>query len=439
MQIAEAVEKLKGIGQEHLLHSFESLDHAQQQELLEQIKSIDLSVFRSQQKLLSTPQSKKKKIFDPLTDYSVSGHSQDYELGKKLLAKGQAGCLIVAGGQGTRLRFEGPKGMFPISPIRNKSLFQLVAEKISAASSQAGVSLPAAIMTSPSNHSETISFFEEHSYFGLKKDQISFFQQGELPLLNAEGNLFLEEPHKMAMGPDGNGSALMHFYKEGLWAKWLKRGVKWINFILIDNPLADPFDVELIGFHQRHAGDVVIKCTLRRDAQEKVGILVKEKDKVSVIEYSELPETEKGGRLCANLSLFTFDMDFVRRIANADMPLHIAHKAICVMGIHPQQPNAWKFEKFIFDVLSFAKRTSVLLYPREHCFAPLKNSSGDASPELVKAALQARDRDIFTQITGKEPPEVPFELSQEFYYPTPALLNKWRGKDLPPGANYLEV
>lgn len=444
-----AFDKLRSIGQPHIFRFYDTLPNEKQQQLLKQVSELNIPLFRMQKQQLLKDQGQNPYFLEPFEDFVRVGNPSFADKGRKLIAEGKVGCLIVAGGMGTRLRFDGPKGIFPVSLIRKKSLFELFAHKILAASKQANRDLMVAIMTSPLNHEETVKFFEEHHYFGLKKEQVDFFSQKMLPMLDDEGNLFLDEPGHMAFGPDGNGSSLEHFLKSGIWKKWVDKKIRYLNYVLIDNPLADPFDAELVGFHQEEGVDVVVKCTERLNIKEKVGLLVKKEDLVKVIEYSEFPESEwkalnemKLKHLCANISLFSFTLDFIKRYSNQEIPLHLAHKAVDTVSedgkiIPPTKPNAWKFEKFIFDVLPIAWSVKALLYPRELCFAPLKNEKGDDSIKTVQMALQNRDRQVFAAISGKEPSHRPFELSQDFYYPTSELLDKWKGRNLP-DSDYIE-
>lgn len=442
MDKTQALKKLESIGQQHLLHAADWLIPSEQRQLFADIEAIDLKLFRRQQKLLHTPPPKPAS-FSPFTEYTMKGSEEDAALGRDLIRAGKVGALIVAGGQGTRLKDSRPKGTFPISPIKHKSLFQLFAEKTLAAGRCAGRPLSLAIMTSPLNHDPTLAFFKEHDYFGLDERQIRFFSQSLLPFLNDAGDLFLEAPHRIAMGPDGNGTALTHFIRSGLALEWQQAGIEYLNFLLVDNPLADPFDAHLIGSQCRFQADAMIKCCQRTDAKEKVGILVRENEKARVLEYTELSDEEKyalashGGFLhsCANLSLFSFSMAFIERAAAIELPLHLAHKAVPFLKNGnacpaPDTPNAWKFEKFIFDLLPYARKTKALLYPREECFSPLKNATGDAGPEAVRQALLKRDRLQLAAITQLPSPSFPFELSQDFYYPTQALIRHWEGRPL---------
>lgn len=444
MNFPDAYEKLESIKQSHLLKYWDTLSSTQQTHLLEQIAAVDIETFLQQQHLVHSPKITDQSL-QPFTAFNRIGSKHDQELGRDLIAKGMAGCLIVAGGQGTRLKFNGPKGMFPVTPVTHKSLFQLFAEKVIAAGKQVNKRLPLAIMTSTLNHKVTLDFFYEHQLFGLHPEQLSFFSQGTLPLLDPQGNLFLETPYTIAEGPDGNGKALHHFYQNGIWKQWQEKGVHYLNFVLIDNPLADPFDAELLGFLHRQQSDVVIKCIERNDPQESVGVLALKDGKAGVVEYSEMNDKDRmatgptGDLLYkgANLSLFCFKMDFIKRVVEDKEPLslHKAFKAVKFLNregqtVEADKPMAWKFETFIFDLLAKTNKVEALLYPREQCFSPLKNFSGNFSIDTVRADIQRNDQRAFAEVTGKVCNLTPFEVPQEFYYPTPELRAKWRGKDI---------
>lgn len=273
MDIPELLDKLSSISQEHILDYWGKLTEDQQKHLATQIEALDIDLFRQQQAMLNSSKVLRKEVLTPLQEYYSSGNKQDQIDGRKLIAEGLCGCLVIAGGQGTRLRFDGPKGMFPVSQIKQKTLFQLFAEKTLAAGKQANRKLPLAIMTSPINHEQTVQYFEEHGYFGLNQDQVFFFTQSMLPLLDDTGNLFLEDIDSIALGPDGNGSSLKSFVDSGIWDRWRAKGIKYITYVLVDNPLADPFDAELIGFHARMGCDATIKSTKKLTPDEKVVLL----------------------------------------------------------------------------------------------------------------------------------------------------------------------
>lgn len=447
MNYKQATEKLKSIKQSHIFKYWDQLSNSEKETLLAQIENIDIHTFQKQQELLfKQTNSNFPPSITPFTNYHKAGTPDAIAEGKKLLSEGKVGCLILAGGQGTRLRFEGPKGLFPVSVIKKKTLFQLFAEKILAAEALYRRDIPLAIMTSVENLELIRRYFFNNQYFGLEPHNVSFFPQSNLPLLDTQGNLFLEEQGKISEGPDGNGSVFHCFKDSGVYEKWHQQGISFVNTILIDNPLADPVDADLIGYHSLQKATVTVKCIIRQDPKEKVGVLVEKDHKVHVEEYTELSETERmatdsSGNLkhrCANISLFCFNLSFISEMAlrSSELPLHLASKAVRELlpdgtATTPMAPNAWKFEKFIFDVLPLAQHVKALLYPRENCFAPLKNLVGPDSIATVQAALLQRDRQVYQDITGQEPPQRAFELAPEFHYPSPELLTKWKGMPLP--------
>jgi UDP-N-acetylglucosamine/UDP-N-acetylgalactosamine diphosphorylase len=417
----------------------------QQIALENQLEEINLETLNEQKRLLQETFNSTNATFEPFEDFAYSENLDDQARGKSLIENGKVACLLLAGGQGTRLQFPGPKGTYPISVIKNKSLFQLCAEKVGAASAWANRPLKLAIMTSLQNDEETRSFFHQNHYFGLLPSQISFFVQAVLPFLDSESRLFLSTPWQIATGSDGNGNSLLGLAQSNILGTWLEEGIEYVNIILVDNPLADPFDAELAGFHQRQQVEMTLKCTEKIEAEENVGVLVKQNSHCGVVEYSEMTSLEKrerrvDGRLkhcCANLSLFCFSLSFIHRMVSEhrSLPLHKAWKASQYtdekgVSHFSSHPIAWKFETFIFDWLRYTRKVAALLYPREECFAPLKNLTGANSSETVRQALQQMDRKLIQSLTGLPPPDFPFELAADFYYPIQALQTKWKGKQI---------
>lgn len=426
-----------------LFSFWNDLTAEQQNALASQLEQVNIASIEKERQLIQDPGILPNATFEAFDDFAFSGNLEDKIRGQKLVELGRLGCLLLAGGQGTRLKVQGPKGLYPISVIKNKTLFQLCAEKVVAASKLANRPLQLAIMTSPENDEQTRAFFKENDYFGLLPDQVDFYIQATLPFLDANGKLFLETPWKLCTGPDGNGHWLLSFMQSGVWEKWTKQGIDYIHVVLVDNPIADPFDPELLGFHERQQVEITLKCTEKNRPDEKVGVLVKQDGHWGVVEYSEFPDEEKkaqradGGlkHCCGNLSLFCFSMSFVERMVNEGntLPLHKAWKAARYVNDEKKtqlssEPIAWKFETFIFDWLTYTDKVAALLYPREECFAPLKNLTGLDSPNTVREALLKKDRKVIQELTGIEPPDFPIELAAEFHYPTPELRNKWEGK-----------
>lgn len=444
----EILHLLRQLHQEHLAVDLDLLSSSQQHSFLAQLQKYPSALLQKQRALLTQVQTSRPSFsFSPLTSVAHSGSPERRQTGETLLSQGKVACLILAGGQGTRLGTNTSKALVPVSPIKQKTLLQLFCEKTLAASTKAGRPLSLALMTSPLNHAEIEEHLTQAHLFGLSPNQISLFPQQTLPLLDEAGNWFCEEPGKLAEAPDGNGHALLHLYQIGIWAKWKKESVAFVNVILIDNPLADPFDPELVAYHAENRSAITVKAIPRLHPEEKVGVLGIQNKKLHVVEYSELSPEQRSARHpdgtlqfgVANISLFCFSLDFIEEQAlnSPSLPWHLAHKMHPVwkktaQGGLKENTMIWKCETFIFDLLDQTANSQALLYPREETYAPLKNRIGESSLATVQTALLARDRHLYTQISGLPAPPRPFELDQAFHYPTPTLLEKWRGRSLPP-------
>lgn len=449
-KMMEAMQKnletlLKSLRSEILLPLIDQLPKEKRLEVIRNLESIDQNVFEEQQKLLVSEKEKGRFPFLPFKDAVYWENNLHYQpLGEQLLREGKVAALLMAGGQGTRLGFDGPKGCFPISPVKQKTLFQIFAEKVKAASEKAARPLKLVIMTSLENYEETLRHFEENRLFGLERGQILFFSQGNLPLLDQKGQLFFQTIGELAFGADGNGSSIKELFRSGIGNQLMESGVEHLTFNLIDNPLADPFDEVLIGLSSSRGDDVTIKAVSRISEEEKVGAIVLENDHPLVVEYSEFePEkyrekTATGELLfsLANISLFCFSLFFLSRMAKAPFPLHKALKSssyVDALGAFHEKgaPSFWKFERFIFDLLPYSKKTSVLVQERSACFSPLKNKTGPDSRETVQKALILQAQRTLENLTGLKPPPTCLEIDPAFYYPTNELKNLWKGKQVP--------
>jgi UDP-N-acetylglucosamine/UDP-N-acetylgalactosamine diphosphorylase len=432
--------KLRSIHQEHLFNHWPLLTAEQKEHVQRQITALDSHFFNVQRQAI-THGHQKPPPYKPLEAYCMADNPADYQLGKQLAKEGKVALVVLAGGQGSRIGCVGPKGCYEVTLIKKKSLFQFLAEKVKAASEQVGRPLEMALMTSPLNHVETQNFFSQHAFFGLNPSQVSFFQQEMWPLLDSEANLFLEGPDQIAYGPNGNGGIFHQLVQSNIWKKWHLMGIEQINLIPIDNPLADPFDYQCCGLQVRMGCEIVIKAALRTHPQENVGVIAEVNGHPVVIEYFEMEQEERCNRdaegqlkyKIANLGLYTISMNLIQRLSTCKLPLHFASKRVKKWKEERlQESNAWKFEEFIFDCFPFASKLCTLIYPKERCFAPLKNLHGKDSIEDVHKALLANDYTVLRAITGFEPPPgTIFELSPQFYYPTAGLIEKWKKKPFP--------
>lgn len=316
-------------------------------------------------------------------------------LGESLLSSGKVAALTVAGGQGTRLGLSGPKGCFGVTPVRQKSLFQLFSEKIIAAQKCYKSRFYWLIMTSQANSEQTTQFFHDNDFFGLEEEQVIFFEQGLFPSVDFEGKLILEAPGRLAMSPDGHGGTFDALAKSGSLGRLRAAGVEILSYFQVDNPLVCVLDPAFIGFHKKHGSSMSSKMVVKEDPSEKVGLFCEQGGVLGVAEYSDIPknlaaERDATGGLtlrAGNIAVHLVDCDFAARIAEVHaLPFHCARKAIPYLAengqtIRPEAPNGTKFEKFIFDSLKFAQNPLILEAIRGDEFSPVKNTQGADSPD----------------------------------------------------------
>ncbi len=327
-----------------------------------------------------------------------------WEKGEAALRAGRVACFTVAGGQGTRLGFDGPKGAYPVTPVRGHSLFQVFAEKILVAGARYGVIPPWLIMTSPANHEATVAFFTKHNFFGLDRARVHFFPQGTMPAVDFNGKIMLEAPGRIALSPDGHGGSLRALVRSGAVEFLRQAGVDVVSYFQVDNPLVRCVDPEFIGFHLESASEMSTKMIPKRHAGEKIGNLcLDEQGRVTVVEYSDLPKTlaeerEANGKLrylAGSIGIHILDREFIERIGAGRetahrLPFHRADKKISSVDaagqpVLPKEPNGVKFEMFVFDALPFARHPVIIETDRADDFSPVKNASG------VDSAQSCRD------------------------------------------------
>lgn len=377
------------LDQPHLLYGLEMLKKDQLEAFWQQAKRFDPSLLLEQRKLLAMDQRASLPTeYMPLTTPSLLGSKNYKQVGCELINQGKVGCIILAGGHGSRLHWNGPKGTFPIcTQTQKKSLFQRVCERIKK-KQQLGQSLQVAIMTSLSNHAETEGFFKKNHFFGLKSSQVHFFTQANLPFLDERGNWCLETPGKIAEGPNGNGDVLDCFFTSQIADLWHGLEIEYIHVVPIDNPLADPLDPELTGYTVESSLSAALKVVKKESFPESMGVIVQKKEGISVIEYSEISPEENRRFLFCNVNVFCFCLSALQSLhRHAKLPLHLAKKKVVLFSPDQLRQTScfiWKYEKFLFDSLEYLPRSASLFYPRHLTYAPLKEL-GDL--ENVKQAL----------------------------------------------------
>jgi UDP-N-acetylglucosamine/UDP-N-acetylgalactosamine diphosphorylase len=399
--------RLVARNQEHLLSFWDSLDSDSRENLLTEIESIpwDLVDELIPTHVLKEPPRHVPSDIVPAPAYPRIPsaelkplYAEARTLGSKLISTGKVAAFTVAGGQGTRLGFDGPKGAVAVTPVRRKTLFQLFAEIIRAASDRHSAPIPWYIMTSPGNYQQTKDFFEAHQYFGLPAGNVFLFCQGMLPSFDFRGKILMTDRDGLALAPDGHGGSLKSLVTSGSLKQMQQRGIEVITYFQVDNPLIKPFDELFIGLHRITKSEMSSKVTPKADDLERLGNVCIADGRLAVIEYSDFPEqlahakNPDGSRRfnLGSLAIHLVDVSFVERIVGHkfELPYHRAAKAVNWLdeqGIQrtpPKDgPNAVKLETFVFDALPLAKNPLVLEIDRGEEFSPVKNAHGVDSLE----------------------------------------------------------
>ena len=393
---------LKKYSQEHLLNGYEKLEPTKKKKLLEQIKNIDFdlinSLYLKTQKETEIPESQikpidyleKEKLYDAYKEYE--------EIGAKAIKEGKLAAVTMAGGQGTRLGHNGPKGTYDIGLDSHKSLFELLSDSLKEQGKKYGVTIPWFIMTSEENNKDTIDFFGKHKYFGYEKDKnIFFFIQGKLPMIDTEGKILIGEDGLIKEAADGHGGIYEALVKNKMTDKMRELGVEWIFIGGVDNCLVKMVDPVLMGIAIQKNVTAAGKSVVKANPQEKVGVFCKKNGKPSVVEYTEIPKemaesTDENGNLIygeSHILCNLFNINAVERMGSMPLPYHVAFKKATYIDkngnkVVPDGPNAYKFEAFLFDAFGELDDMAILRVKREEEFAPVKNATGTDSPETAR-------------------------------------------------------
>jgi UDP-N-acetylglucosamine/UDP-N-acetylgalactosamine diphosphorylase len=398
--------RLREYRQEHVLAWWDRLGDEEQRELLGQLGSLDLEglrrLYERREDSFAVPPPERIRPV-PVIPADSPDNARARERGEEALRRGEVAVLVVAGGQGSRLGFDHPKGMYPVGPVSQKTLFRIHAEKVLALGRRYGRLPPLLVMTSPATHAETADFFARHRSFGLPEGEVSLFCQGTMPALDiTTGKLLLEKPGRLFLSPDGHGGTLTALAGSGLLRRLRDRGIKDVFYFQVDNALVKVGDPVFLGHHLAAQAEVSSRAIPKLGPTDKLGNFVLLDGRCHVIEYSDLPEelgrqTDEHGRLrlwAGSPAIHYFDLGFLERVTAGPggMPFHVARKKVPHLDeagreVRPQEENALKFERFIFDVLPLAERWTVVETSRREEFFPLKNASGPDSPETVRQAL----------------------------------------------------
>ena len=460
------IENYQRAGQGHVFAFFDRLNPEEQRRLLEEAAEIDLAeIERLTGTLLKKGAATGVNLtglepapYEPLPEHggNTAEWAKAKTVGEDALRAGRVAAFTVAGGQGTRLGYNGPKGTFPVTPLKQKTLFQVFAEKIKAAGVRYGRPLHWFIMTSHQNHVATEAFFEGNAFFGLGRERVHFFRQGRMPAVSFDGKILLETTSSIALSPDGHGGSLRALERSGALDLMEREGIDTLSYFQVDNPLVRCIDPAFIGWHVGKRSEMSSKMVPKAYPEEKLGHFCAQNGELVVIEYSDLPmemqrETDASGKLryiAGSIAIHILDREFVRRMAKATggaastnpgatLPFHRADKKIPTIdeagnAVKAEKPNGVKFEMFVFDALPFAKNPVVVETRRSDDFSPVKNADGVDSPKTCRDDqvrqfarwLKANGAAITTDASGLA--EVAIEVSPLFGYDEDSFADAWK-------------
>ncbi len=440
--------RLEAIGQSHVLTFADDLTADQQASLANQIAAIDLDTVPDlvARFVMKTDAATLPEDIQPAPYYALGGGSDDSawdvrsfrRIGEDLFEAGQVACFTVAGGQGSRLGYDGPKGCYPAGCVTGKSLFQIFAEKIRGAERTFGADVPWYIMTSPLNDAQTRQFFERHAFFGLDESRVMFFEQGTMPSFDKEtGKMLLASPGVIATNPDGHGGAIGALMNAGAIDDMKARGIVHISAFQVDNPSVQAIDPVFLGLHHAasdSSAQMSSKMVAKVGPDEKVGVFCQVGGPLGVIEYSDLPHDLANARDAAgelrfnagSIAIHALSVAFVERVATDPafaLPYHRAVKKVAHVDLasgevfQPTEPNAVKLERFIFDAIPLADASIVMETDRVEEFAPVKNATGADSIETsqslqtLKAARWLESVGVTVPKDASGEPDCSIELS----------------------------
>ncbi|MCM1530203.1 MAG: UDPGP type 1 family protein [Alistipes sp.] len=402
MTYESAKKILTDCGQSHLLKYYDELNEAEKQALLDQIESTDLSLLDNLK--AENRFSAQRGEIEPLgavTVDDIAKNSESYRsAGIDAIRSGKIAAVLLAGGQGTRLGFDKPKGMFNIGVTHELFIFQCLINNLMKVVEETGSYIPLCIMTSEKNNEDTVNFFREKDYFGYNSEYVSFFIQDMAPSVDFDGKILMESKCRISSSPNGNGGWFSSLVRSGLMEKLRAQGVEWLNVFAVDNVLQQIADPMFIGAVIKSGCESGSKCVAKADPYERVGAMCLEDGMPSIVEYYELTEEManqrlENGELAYKFGVilnYLFRIDRLMEINNSRMPVHVVEKKIphidengCLTS--PEKPNGFKFETLILDMIHMNRSCLPYEVVRNREFAPIKNPTGVDSVESARALL----------------------------------------------------
>ena len=399
----DAIELLNSYNQTHIVNLLKKLDEVKKQELLEQIDKIDfgqiMELYDNTKKEIEIKENKIEAIGYLDKAKLTKEQKEEFDkLGEEIIKNGEYAVVTMAGGQGTRLGHNGPKGTFKLDVYgKGKYLFEILVDNLQEANQKYNTIIPWYIMTSIENNKDTVEFLEKHNYFGYPKENVIIFTQSELPLVDVDGKLLISKDLKIKEASDGNGGTYSSLRASGSLADMKERGIKWVFIGGVDNVLLKMADVTLLGMAIKKNVQIASKSVVKANPHEKVGVFCKMNGHPKVIEYAELPEkmaeeVDENGELKygeSHIMCNLYTIDAIEKASKEILMYHSAFKKNSYIDedgkeVIPTEPNSYKFESFIFDAFEFFDDIAILRGKREDDFAPVKNKEGVDSPKTAK-------------------------------------------------------
>ena len=399
----DAIELLNSYNQTHIVNLLKKLDEVKKQELLKQIDKIDfgqiMELYDNTKKEIEIKENKIEAIGYLDKAKLTKEQKEEFDkLGEEIIKNGEYAVVTMAGGQGTRLGHNGPKGTFKLDVYgKGKYLFEILVDNLQEANQKYNTIIPWYIMTSIENNKDTVEFLEKHNYFGYPKENVIIFTQSELPLVDVDGKLLISKDLKIKEASDGNGGTYSSLRASGSLANMKERGIKWVFIGGVDNVLLKMADVTLLGMAIKKNVQIASKSVVKANPHEKVGVFCKMNGHPKVIEYAELPEkmaeeVDENGELKygeSHIMCNLYTIDAIEKASKEILMYHSAFKKNSYIDedgkeVIPTEPNSYKFESFIFDAFEFFDDIAILRGKREDDFAPVKNKEGVDSPKTAK-------------------------------------------------------
>lgn len=408
MNRQEIIKKTEEAKQTHLLKYVDELNEKEKERLFSQIEEADFSLL---DKLNEKQSEKKERFIQPLKALEwdeINEHHQEYEaIGLEQIRLGKVGAVLLAGGQGTRLGFDKPKGMFNVGLKKDLFIFECLINNLLEVTNKANAYIPFYIMCSEKNYEDTVAFFEEHNYFSYPKEYVLFFKQEMVPAVDYQGKIYMESKCSLSLSPNGNGGWFSSMAKAGLLKDVKERKLEWLNVFSVDNVLQRIADPVFIGATIKHGCVSGGKVVRKAEPHEKIGVLCLEDGKPQIVEYYEMTQDmislrNEKNELAYNFGVtlnYIFKEEKLEEILNTNMPIHVVEKKIPHINengemISPDKPNGYKFETLALDMVHLMENCLPFECIREHEFAPIKNATGVDSVETARALLKLNNIEL---------------------------------------------